>query len=340
MDKSGKLYGTTVNGGNYYNDGTVFELSPPAAPGDPWTEEIIYQFQETPDGNFPNGGLVFDSTGNLYGATGQGGGCGQGTIFELSPPSISGAAWTEKVLYSFGGHNCKTTNDGRDPSAVMAMDSTGALYGTSRTGGANSLGMIFKLTPPAAGQTSWTEKILYSFTGGSDGWYPEGGLVLYRSSLYGTAVYGANSACFNGIQGCGTVFELSPPSVAGGSWTETTIYSFTGGNDGDNPVDAVVFDKQGNLYVSSGNGGNSFCDFTGDLGCGAVIRLAPPSTKGGLWTETTLYTFTGRADGGFQPAALVFGLYNRLYGTTSAGGDATCTDYGSTGCGVVFKIIP
>jgi len=341
MDKAGNLYGTTTNGGNYFSYGTVFELSPPAAPGDAWTEKVIYAFQAPPDGNIPGGGLLLDSVGNLYGATGLGGACGNGAIFELSPPSNSGVSWTEKLLYSFGGHKCKTANDGRGPSAVMAMGSDGALYGTTWVGGAATLGMVFKLTPPAAGQTNWTEKILYSFTGGSDGWYPESGLVLYHSNLYGTAKYGANSACFNGVQGCGTVFELSPPTQAGGSWTETTIYSFTGGNDGDNPVAGVVFDKHGNLYTAGGVGGNSFCEpGSTTVGCGAVIRLAPPAAKGDPWTETTLYTFTGRADGGTWPSTLVFGLFNRLYGTTYAGGDATCNVYGTLGCGVVFKIIP
>jgi uncharacterized repeat protein (TIGR03803 family) len=340
MDKAGNLYGTTAYGGlgEPYNYGIVFELSPPTVAGDPWTETILYTFQGPPDGKTPNGGLVLDSAGNLYGTTVYGGACGWGTVFEVSPPAAPGGSWTEKVLYSFR-YTCnnKTYNDAATPSAGLVMGSGGILYGTTYNGGTTYDGTVFKLTPPAAGHTTWTEKVLYTFTGGSDGAKPTGSLVLYKNNLYGTANYGANSACNYGIAGCGTIFELSPPSVAGGTWTETTLYSFAGGTDGANPEWSVLFDKQGNLYTSSGSGGNTGC---GNVGCGAVIKLAPPASGGSAWTETTLYDFTGRGDGGGNPSGLVIGEFNRMYGTTYVGGDPTCSYYGNSGCGVVFKIVP
>jgi uncharacterized repeat protein (TIGR03803 family) len=337
LDKAGNLYGTTSYGGLGvpYNYGIVFELSPPVVAGDPWSETILYTFQTLPDGQTPNGGLVMDGAGNLYGTTTYGGACGWGTVFEVSPPATSGGPWAEKVIYSFR-YTCngKTYYDAASPGWGLVMGSDGALYGIAG-GGATYDGTVFKLNPPAAGHTAWTEKILYTLTGGSDGSDPAGSLVIHHGNLYGTAFDGGNSACFSG---CGTIFELSPPSVTGGAWTETTVYSFTGGTDGANPEWSVLFDKQGNLYAAARDGGNAGCEFT--AGCGAVIKLAPPAAKGDPWTETTLFDFAGRGDGGETNSALVIGKFDRLYGTTLSGGDASCTYWGYTGCGVVFKIIP
>jgi len=342
LDKAGNLYGTTTYGGLGvpYNYGIVFELSPPVVAGDPWTETILYTFQALPDGQTPNGGLVRDSAGNLYGTTTYGGACGWGTVFQVSPPTTSGGTWTEKVIYSFR-YTCKgkAYNDAASPGFGLTMGSDGALYGTA--GGGEQVypkGTIFKLTPPAAGHTAWTEKILYTFTGGSDSSDPAGSLVIYHGNLYGTAFDGGNSACSYGLPGCGTIFELSPPSISGGGWTERIIYSFTGGTDGASPEWSVLFDKQGNLYAAARDGGNAGCEFM--AGCGAVIKLAPPASAGGPWTETTLFDFTGRGDGGETNSALVIGKFDRLYGTTLSGGDSTCAYWGYTGCGVVFKIIP
>jgi hypothetical protein len=315
----------------------VFELSPPAVAGGPWTETIIHTFAGATDGQNPNGGMVIDAAGNLYGTTQNGGKCGWGEVFEESPPATSGGSWTHQVLYSFR-YTCDkggNSNDGGTPLAGLAIGSGGVLYGTTYNGGIPYDGTVFKLTPPAAGHTTWSEKVLHTFTGGSDGSKPTSVPVLYKGKLYGTATYGANSACYYGIQGCGTVFELS--SGTGGAWTLTTLYSFAGGTDGANPSWDVVFDPKGNLYVSADSGGNTGCT---NSGCGAVIELSPPAGGGVPWNETTLYDFTGRGDGGGSPSGMVIGNLDRLYGTTYTGGDATCSYYGYTGCGVVFRVIP
>jgi len=332
LDKAGNLYGTATNGGlgAPYNYGVVFELLRPVEAGDPWTEKILYTFQALPDGQFPYGGLLIDSAGNLYGTTNYGGECATGTAFEVSPPSTFGSPWTERVIYSF-----RCTEFAGPGPLVMGID--GALYGVAG-GGEMQDGTVFNLTPPAIGRTAWTEKILYTFTGEGDGSDPGGGLVARNGNLYGVAGFGASSACFYGLPGCGTIFELSPPTVAGGAWTETTIYSFTGGTDGANPEWSVLFDKEGHLYAVARGGGNPGCAFSS--GCGAVIKLAPPSAVGDPWTENTLYDFTGRGDGGGSNSALVIGKFDRLYGTTIMGGRATCTYWGLSGCGVVFNIIP
>jgi uncharacterized repeat protein (TIGR03803 family) len=342
FDKAGNLYGTTQYGGGsggYNTFGTIFELSPPSSGSGTWTETILYRFQSSPDAEYPNGGLVIDSKGNLYGTTIGGGSCGDGTVFQLSPPASSGGAWTEQVIYSFKD-NCKgqTNNDGSAPFAGLAMYTDGSLYGTTLHGGSSASGTVFKLTPPAVGKSNWTEKILYSFTGGNDGGNPWAPVTINHGNVYGTAAYGATSVCNYYFAGCGTVFELSRGQ--GSTWTETTIFSFDSSNGGANPRAGVVFDKKGNLYTAAGDGGNLSCQFADGQGCGAVIKLAPPTTIGNPWTETTLYSFNGRADGAAFASTLIFGLNNRLYGTTFAGGDATCTDYGSLGCGVVFRIIP
>jgi len=341
MDKFGNLYGTTLYGGSA-NAGTVFELSPPAVAGGPWTETVLHSFIGLPsDGSIPLGGLVIDAAGNVYGTTDYGGGCGWGTAFELSPPATSGGAWTEQVIYSFR-YTCnnRTTNDGGHPNTGLAINGSGVLYGTTWVGGQPYMGTVFKLTPPSAGHTAWSEQVIYTFTGASDGSFPVYGVTLYKGNVYGVSAYGSNLACNFGIPGCGVVFELSPPTTSGGAWTFASLYSFTGGADGADPGSSVIFDRQGNLYTSSMEGANALAGTQcATNGCGAVIKLAPP-VSGGSWTETTLYSFSGRADGGSNPSGPVIGLFNRLYGTTFAGGDKSCGYYGAIGCGVVYKIIP
>jgi uncharacterized repeat protein (TIGR03803 family) len=329
MDKSGNLYGTTT----YGNDGTVYKVSPPALAGGPWTKKTLYSFKGRPDAAIPGGGLVIDDARNLYGTTWGGGAYGGGTAFEVSPPATSGAAWTEKVIYSF------TDPNGRNPGAGMAMEKNGELYGSTVYGGTTDEGTVYKLTPPAGDHPDWTEKVLYNFTGStSDGSNPSGGMVLYRGNLYGTALDGASPGCLQyQLPGCGTIFELSPPSTAGGTWSETSLYDFDGGADGGNPLWNVLFDKDGNLYTTASDGGNAGCG--SDWGCGAVIKLAPPAAAGDPWTEITLYDFSTGGDGGVNPSGLVFGKFGRIYGTTFSGGDPDCKVNGIH-CGVVFRIIP
>jgi len=160
FDQSGNLYLTTGFGGA--NDsGTVYQLSPPFYYG-----SILYSFQGGSDGAGPAGGVIFDQSGNLYGATTTGGSGGGGTVFELTP---SGSGWTFTLIYSFtGGAYC-------GPRGNLVMDGAGNLYGTTRCDGTYNQGSVFKLTPSSGG---WTESDLYDFTGGSDGGSPFSKVVI------------------------------------------------------------------------------------------------------------------------------------------------------------------
>jgi uncharacterized repeat protein (TIGR03803 family) len=188
-DSAGNLYGTTWGGGAN-GAGTVFELTPS---GSGWTHTVLYSFQPASDGGNPYSGLMFDSSGNLYGATSSGGSGGGGTVFKLTP--AGNGTWTYSVIYSFTGANdCGPQNN-------LAMDQAGNLYGTTYCDGANKLGNVFKLTPTGGG---WTYTSLHDFTGGSDGEIPFCSVAFDASgNLYGTAVTG-------GSRGAGTVWEITP----------------------------------------------------------------------------------------------------------------------------------
>ena len=186
LDSGGNLYGTTAGGGpSHY--GTVFQLVP-ATGG--WRENILYNFQNGSDGDIPRAGLLLDSSGSIYGSTGDGGSGGGGTVFKLTP---SGGSWTYSLVYSFtGGPGC-------GPFSSLVMDGAGNLYGTTVCGGVNA-GSVFKLTPSANG---WTYTSLHDFNG-VDGQYPYGGVVSdAEGNLYGTASQG-------GQEDGGIVWEITP----------------------------------------------------------------------------------------------------------------------------------
>ncbi|MFI5115931.1 MAG: choice-of-anchor tandem repeat GloVer-containing protein, partial [Terriglobales bacterium] len=262
-------------------------------------EKVLYTFQGgTGDGAFPQAGLIFDTAGNLYGTTSLGGAYGFGTVFELTP--TAGGTWTEKVLYSFKNDG----TDGSNPKAGVIFDAAGNLYGTTSLGGAGvcqgaGCGTVFELTPAAGG--TWTEKVLHSFGGATDGVIPEAGLIFDAAgNLYGTTGYG-------GPYNWGTVFELTP--AAGGTWTENVLYSFQGGADGAGPAAGLVFDAAGNLYGTTEVGGAGVCQGNG---CGTVFELTPAA--GGTWTENVLYRFQSGADGANPYDALIFDAAGNLYG--------------------------
>jgi hypothetical protein len=284
---------------------------------------VIYAFQGVYDGQNP-GAVVFGQNGSLYGVTPAGGpaafscrrvGCG--TVFELKPPEKQGGSWSKTVLYSFPG----TSTDGRSPNADIAFDSQGHLYGTTAAGGtSNYYGTVFELKPPAKANGSWTETVLHSFTGGSDGGYPLAGVAVgANGNVYGTASYSgvANDS--------GTAFQLTPPAGAGGSWTYTVIHTFTGGTEAATPASTPVFDQNGNLYATTANGGTGSCY----QGCGTVFQLAPPS-KGSSWTETVLASLAN--SGQNSNASQVVSRNGLLYGTTLA--------LGTANLGSVFTLVP
>jgi len=196
FDKKGNLFGATYWGGTK-NIGTVFELT--YVPGVGWTEHVLYSFQNGSDGRYPGTGLVFDSAGNLYGTTSDGGSGGGGTVFELSP---SGDTWTFKLLYSFSGPSyC-----GCGPGAALTMDGAGNLYGTTYGDGIYGAGNIFKLSNT---QNGWVYTSLHDFAG-TDGFAPVSNVSIDTDgTMYGTTTGGGDRNC-NGGAGCGTVWMIKP----------------------------------------------------------------------------------------------------------------------------------
>jgi uncharacterized repeat protein (TIGR03803 family) len=323
FDKLGNLYGTTAGGGPL-NYGTVFELKAPAQPGDPWAETVLYIFKGGLDGEYPFAGVIFDPYGNLYGTTSQGGpGCSNwcGTVYELSPPGISGGPWTEQVLYGFGTE----VNDGGDLLGDLIMDRQGVVYGTTSRGGQGNGGTAFQL---ARKNGVWTRSTIYNFftAQGDDGFRPVAGLTFDGSgNLFGTLA--SDDYGNGGIPG--EIFELTPPSVSSRSWSEIVLYSFTGGKDGGGPTGKVIFDKAGNLYTTALLRGL----VPPSYGNGTVVKLTPPTTEGGAWTETTLHDFGGSKYGdACLPAAGLTFYKGTLYGTAQCGG---VYDQGA-----IFRVVP
>jgi hypothetical protein len=325
FDKQGNLYGATQQGGADNCSpmaacGTVYQLSPPGHKGGAWTETILHVFKGKAfnDGEFPAGGVIADASGSIYGTTSYGGtgdcvllgikgGCG--TVYEFSPPGTEGGAWTYAILYSFKGEN-----DGYLPNGDLVFDGTGNLYGSTAFGGGKGTtcdpgyyqycGTVFKLSPPKTKGGKWTEQVLHSFAGGTDGASPNGDLALDNSGvIYGTTVNGGDQDCkTNYSVGCGAVFELTPPSSKGGAWTEKVLHRFEISKNEANPAAGMTFGGGGYLYGTT---------------VGTVFRLAPPSTKSGRWKETILYTFNHDADDSM--GGLIFDASGNLYGTTYSG---------------------
>jgi uncharacterized repeat protein (TIGR03803 family) len=319
LDASGNLYGTTPAWG-LYGYGTVFQVTPTSHGR--WKEKVLHSFQGYEGAN-PDGDLIFDSQGNLYGTTYTGfiqnGG---GVVFQLSPSSKG--EWTETTLVGFQGGS----GQGDIPSGALTFDTAGNLYGATRFGGTTGNGVVFELTPQSNGQ--WTETVVYSFAGGTDGGVPTGDLVFdTRGNLYGTTASGGDLHCK--YNGCGVVFELSQTS---GTWQDNTLYVFCSARrckDGAWPAAGVTFDASGNLYGTTLAGGVAGCTF-----CGTVFKLTPET--GGKWTYKAIHHFAQQSAGGTGPeAGVIFDSRGRLYGTTNGGGDLNCF---SGGCGVVFEMAP
>jgi hypothetical protein len=354
IDAAGNLYGTTAYGGTgncvllgtSVGCGTVYELSPPAQKGDPWTETVLYSFPTPKQGYFPRGDLVFDGSGNLYGATQFGGGKGTtcdpyykycGTIFELSPPQTKGGKWTEKVLYSFRGvASGAQFGDGANPNGGLVLDNKGAIYGTTYFGGNNvkgeceggvggtGCGIVFKLTPPSHKGGQWTKQLLHQFNG-RDGSNSAAGLVFDgNGNLYGTTYFGPPN-------GSGLIFELRKPSGSTHSWTEALLHQFSGGEGGAGPMAGLIFDRNGNLY-----GTTAMATSRSDQG--NVFRMRPPGREAGSWEFSVLHTFTGNPDGAQPTAPLVLDQAGNIYSTTADGGTGKGCGYGD--CGTVFKVSP
>ena len=266
------------------------------------TVNVLHNFGITNgDGDIPYSNVIIDGKGNLYGTTLGGGANSMGTVYKLSPGA--NGRWRETVIHSFMGG----ASDGASPHATLFMDRQHNLYGTTENGGSTSqsckstggCGVIFKLTPSSGG--TWTETILHSFAGGSDGSIPYSGLVQDAAgNFYGTTIEG-------GSKNAGTVYELSP---SGSTWTLTVLHNFTGNPDGKTPYGGVIFDSAGNLYGTTYDGGS---------GSGIVYQL---SLQSGSWTEKTLHTFGGQpaGDGSETFFGVVLDKNGNVFGTTSGGG--------------------
>ena len=260
LDRAGNLYGTTLLGGEScsFSDagcGVVFELSP--STGGAWTETLIHKFYGQ-GGADPQGGVIFDAAGNLYGTTYEGGPSNCGTVFELSPKS--GGGWTSSVLHTF---SCSDGWYSSTPSAGLVMDSKGNLYGTTPSGGFFGSGVAFELE--RSGST-WKEVPVFQFNGVSGGYYPLGPLTIDSSgNLYGTTEAGpAVDALCPEQDGCGVVFKLTQSA---GKWQESTVYAFKGEPDGTGPSGPVTIDSQGNIFGVTAVGG------TDNLG--AIYEITP-----------------------------------------------------------------
>ncbi|MGA7220621.1 MAG: choice-of-anchor tandem repeat GloVer-containing protein [Candidatus Sulfotelmatobacter sp.] len=318
-DAAGSFYGVTSQStdteGYCYDTGcgAIFKLFKTASGG--WASENLHTFTGDFDGDSPQGGLVFDAAGNLYGTTAYGGVDYLGNVFELTPASSGG--WKYSVIYTFS----YPETGGAVPSGPLVVDSRGNLYGTA--GGGDGYGIIFELSPSSSG--TWVETVLYSFQTETTGSRPQGPLVFDSAgNLYGTTYSG-------GEFGYGTVFEAFAPAGSGG-WALTPLYSFSGRSDGKYPWYAgLIFDSAGNLYgTTSGGGHDSQCAG----GCGVVYELSPNNATG-IWTQAVIHSFMGSGDGpgagGAWPEySLTADASGSLYGATYLGG--------KDGLGVVYKL--
>jgi uncharacterized repeat protein (TIGR03803 family) len=345
MDSKENLYGTASSGG-IYGDGVVFKASRTGE------EEVLHNFGHGTDGSTPEGSLILNAAGDMFGTTFAGGSSNFGTVFKIS---VKGA---EAVIYSFAGGS-----DGANPIAGLAMDKAGNLYGTTSTGGTFNAGTVFKVS------STGKHTVLYNFGQSvNDGSTPVAGVTLDpKGNLYGTTSVAGNS-------GYGTVFQLKP---AGTAWSEVILHQFEMQSDGGTPYAGLIFDHSGNLYGAatqggdgSGGGGTVFelspsgsgwnfqvlyglagwnisgtfrdllydnstgliyatthCD--GAYDAGTVYELTPSD---GNWLYTQLYTFTGGTDGMYSFSNLVMDKAGNVYGTTDIGG--------ANGMGVIFQVKP
>jgi uncharacterized repeat protein (TIGR03803 family) len=252
FDAAGNLYGTTFQGGTS-NAGLVYQLVPTTS--GPWTENLLYTFMGGKDGTWPNPRLTLDSAGNVYGSTQIGGVApnGYGTAFKLS--LISGAWKRMQIAYFIGGG---AQGFGTYPNFGLIADGAGNVYGTTSGGGGGDSGNVFRLEPSPLGGR-WQLNVLHFFLGGPQGSVPNALVRDSADNLFGTAFTGGSTNC---PVGCGTIFRLQPASS--GPWSFTSLYSFTGENDGANP-NSLISDAAGNLYGTTAGGGSS--------GLGAVFEL-------------------------------------------------------------------
>lgn len=330
LDQAGNFYGVALNGGEY----TLYQIDPQG------NQTVMFTYLTENNYGYQPTGVAVDSAGNVYGSAYSGGqgSCLCGLVFEITAPghelvlyNFQGAAdggdpvggvtldaagnvyglvsafgpfnsggvfmvgpnGTETLLGGFPG------GDGAEPSGSPIRDAAGNLYGTTRAGGLYASGAVFKM------DAEGNESVLYSIPGGAAGSGPYAGVILDSAgNLYGTTEFG-------GTAGSGVVFKVSP------SGEGTVLYSFAGGTDGKTPLGDLALDAEGNLYGTT--------EFGGTANFGTVFKISPSGT------ETILYNFTGKSDGGEPWAGVITDASGNLYGTT-------LTSAGR--CGVIYKLTP
>ena len=330
-DPAGNFYGTTLSGGAG-NAGLAYKLDPTGH------ETVLYNFMGGADGGLPSSGLIRDSAGNLYGTTRSGGAISSdnpycGVLYKLDPSGH------ETVLHTF---TCGA--DGSFPEGPLTRDAEGNIYGATYEGGSGQAGVVYKY------DTTGNLTVLFSFTNGSDGGYPEAGVIRDAAgNLYGTARGGGLPHGSN--RGWGVVFKLDPAGH------ETVLYSFANGADGATPNSPLYRDAGGNLYgttlfgilyeVDPSGHQTALYNFANSYPQGGLIRDTAGNFYGATQSggtsgygvvykldtaghETALYNFTGGADGGQPEAGVIRDSQGNLFGTGSIGGKYNT--------GVVFKI--
>src|SRR5215217_6177291 len=228
-------------------------------------------------------------------------------VFVIALSLVTASAATTDVIFSF------EEAAGEYADTDLETDSAGNIYGTTVLGGDHGSGTVFQLVPTP---TEWEQNVLYSFTGGADGGEPYKGVSIdAQGNLYGTAVTGGSGGCEGG---CGVVYKLTN---SGGTWTQTVIHAFTGGDDGSGPGARVTVDGGGNVYGMAPTGGAN--------GAGTIYKIHPHA---GSWDFQVIHTFSGGNDGATGSAGRMLLSRGRLYGAATVGGM-----YGS---GVVFELTP
>jgi uncharacterized repeat protein (TIGR03803 family) len=247
-DDSGALYGTTA-GYPTISFGTVFRLVPRVGGHPGWRRTTLHKFRGGRDGAYPETALVRDPSGKVYGTTAGGDFChdtGCISVFMLTPPEAGSEEWDKTTLYKFSG---------AVPRSALIRDDSGTLYGTTYSG-PTGCGTVFKLIPPAAGESRWRHEVIRQFTTGDDGGCHISSKLLLDPS---GALYGTTEE---------TVFKLSPPASGGGTWSFAVLHSFIGDKDGAEPSE-LIFDESGALYGTTLSGGDEGCK------CGTVFKLTP-----------------------------------------------------------------
>ncbi len=290
--------------------GFIYMLTPPGSRGGQWSQQVLYNFTNGADGAQPVGTLLPGPNGSFYGMNRSF--CGQ--LFQLNPPSSPKGSWTVAALVSFSA-GCDTGGP-VEPTGGLVSDKAGNLYGMSANGGANNSGTVFELSPPTQTSGEWSVKLLYSFPAGD---YPGDALLIDgNGALFGTTLttfeYG------------GSVFQLRPPTEAGGPWRFAQLVAFPT-DDGSigKPNCTLILDHEGNLY-----GEATF----GYYSPGAVFELSPPASGSDTWAYTALYSFQGgEADGGEPIGGLSWGTNGTLFGVAELGPN-------NNSCGMVFSLTP